>query len=108
MKKNYFTKRYSLVYNFFLKDRTFSCDTPEEKQRKDLLRKATYVTVIDGKVKALSKATVYVLRNVNGEVNNLLGRREGDPLRNINYDPCEKYRAEYIKQYGGKAEDLEQ
>ena len=107
MKRNGFEKRYQAVYNFDFSDRTYFGDSKEEKEKKDLRRKARYVTVIDGKVyaggecyglegKALNTAMVYRLRNYKGAVNN-----------ELNHDPCEKYREEYVKKYGGTMEDLE-
>ena len=117
--KNGFTKRYQMVNNFDFVDRTNYFDSKEEKERKDLLRKARYIVVIDGKVnaggdcyglegKAIEGAIIYRLANAYGEVENILNFREGYPLYGINYDPCEEYREEYLKKYGGKVEDLEQ
>ena len=131
MKKNYFKKRYFMVSDFSTVDRTSPLDTPEEKERKDLRRKARYITIIDGEVSAGGKCYgldgtgcvgylerlsssapirtyIFQLRNVNAEIgDNFLGFNEDHPFSKINYDPCEKYREEYIKKYGGTLEDLE-
>ena len=107
MTKNYFTNRYNSVYDFELKDRTFSFDSDEEKTRKDLLRKAKYITVKDGEIKPGGESygieghsfaeIVFVLRNAEGKLPEFLN----------GVDICKEYREEYIRIYGGTEEDLE-
>ena len=128
MRKNTYPDRYQMVHNFNIMDRTYAGDSPEERERKDLLRKAKYITVIDDEIhvggecygaegtayrdflhlNSSETTTVFKLRNVNAEIgNNLLHFRKGHPLSNVDYDPCEPYREEYIKKYGGTLKDLE-